>query len=205
MFKRLAKLFGQKPERQDLSLHSATNSVPSMMTKVINADQPKLEIKDALGRFMHMVTAHLNAPENRRLSEAVLACWDADGDASNAFADGVLSENGQKRGQWLVIQVDWKADDEIEWQIAEVASNFGITDQWTWSECDPDSRTVMAGLSEVSRWAAPLGYELLHLDLGDDAYYALMVPSAKAEMARQVALSAELKAFRQDAFAEREA
>ena len=189
MFKRLANLFRFEAEPHQ---KASAKPMPSVVPDIAEAPPPDAESKAALQHFMHVVTAHLDSRESRRLASAVASSFDACGDAAEAFADGVLGEEGQKHGQWLVVQVDWKAHEEIEWQVAEVASSFGVPDRWSWTT-PPETRTVPAGLCAAASWAASLGYELVHLDLGHDAYYALMVKSKDAEDARQAAMAAGLK------------
>jgi hypothetical protein len=60
---------------------------------------------------------------------------------------------------------------------------------------------VPAGLCAVASWAAALGYELVHLDLGHDAYYALMVKREDAGPAHKAAMAAGLRVFDTTEFA----
>ncbi|MBJ2156641.1 DUF6630 family protein [Variovorax sp. IB41] len=189
MFKRLATLFRLEAEPQHQQ--PSANPTPSEAPDIVGARPTHAQTKDALQRFMHLVTAHLDSREGRRLSDAVATGFDSCGDAAEAFEDGVLGEEGQRHGRWLVIQVDWKAHEEIEWQVAEVATSFSIRERWNWTT-PLETRTVPAGLCAVASWAAALGYELLHLDLGHDAYYALMVNGEDAEDAHQAAMAAGL-------------
>jgi hypothetical protein len=189
MFKRLATLFRLEAEPQHQQ--PSANPIPSEVSDIVGARPTHAETKDALQRFMHLVTAHLDSREGRRLSDAVATGFDSCGDAAEAFEDGVLGEEGQRHGRWLVIQVDWKAHEEIEWQVAEVATCFSIPERWNWTT-PLETRTVPAGLCAVASWAAALGYELLHLDLGHDAYYALIVKGEDAEDAHQAAMAAGL-------------
>ena len=165
--------------------------MPSEVPSVAEAQPTHAETMEALQRFMHLVTAHLDSREGRRLCDAVATGFDSCGGAAEAFEDAVLGEDGQKHGRWLVIQVDWKAHEEIEWQVAEIASSFGIPERCNWT-APLETRTVPAGLCAVASWAAALGYELVHLDLGHDAYYALMVRGKDAKDTHQAAKAAGL-------------
>ncbi|RIX83279.1 hypothetical protein D3H34_07555 [Acidovorax cavernicola] len=154
-----------------------------------------------MARFMGLATAHLGDDERRRLMDAMLVSFDTYGNSSEAFEEIALGNEGQKIGQWFVIQCDWKASEEVEWQIAEVASSFGISERWSWKEgVDEQDRTVPAGLCEVADWAAPLGLEMLHIDIGSDTYYAILIRQDDAESARQAALSAGMKVLRTPEF-----
>ena len=192
MFKRLAGLFRLDAKPQ----HQQPVAAPTLggAAQVAEAQPTHAAAKDALQRFMRMMTAHLDPHEGRRLADAVATGFDALEDAAEAFEEGVLGEEGQKHGQWLVIQVDWKAHEEIEWQVAELASSFGIPERWSWTT-PAETRTVPDGLCAVAGWAAPLGYALMHLDLGHDAYYALMVKREDAQEAHQSARAAGLDAL----------
>ena len=189
MFKRLAGLFRLDAKPQ----HQQPVATPMLggAAQVAEAQPTHAATKDALQRFMRVMTAHLDSREGRRLADAVAAGFDTLEDAAEAFEEGVLGEEGQKHGQWLVIQVDWKAHEEIEWQVAELASSFGIPERWNWTT-PPETRTVPDGLCAVASWAASLGYELMHLDFGHDAYYALMVKREGAGEAYQAARVAGL-------------
>lgn len=198
MFKRLANLFRLEAEPQHQQ--PSEPPMPSEVPNVADGGPTHAETTEALQRFMHLVTAHLDSDEGRRLSDAVATGFDLCGDAAEAFEDGVLGEEGQNHGRWLVIQVDWKAHEEIEWQVAEVASSFGIPERWNWTT-PLETRTVPAGLCAAASWAAALGYELVHLDLGHDAYYALMVDGEDAEDAHQAAKAAGLSVLNTAEFA----
>ena len=192
MFERFAKLFrresaplSEKSVRIDLS--------PSLHApEAVSGDSAA---RRSLQSLMRTATSHLTASEGDRLSKAVLMDFDAAGDAPEAFAEGVLGEEGQRRGQWLALQCDWKAAEEIKWQVDEIASSFGITERWAWSDNEQGSKTVVDGLNEVARWAAPLGLNLLHIDLGGDDYCALMVKAADTGTARQAAVAAGFNAL----------
>lgn len=189
MFKRLAGLF--RPDAKPQHQQSVATPVLDGAAQVAKEQSTHAAAKDALQRFMRMMTAHLDPRESRRLADAVATGFDAFEDAAQAFEEGVLGEEGQKHGQWLVIQVDWKAHEEIEWQVAELASSFGIPERWSWTT-PLEARTVPDGLCAVAGWAAPLEYAVIHLDLGHDAYYALMVKREDAEEAYQAATAAGL-------------
>lgn len=93
MFKRLVTLFRLEPEPQHQ--HPCANPMPGEVPNIVGARPAHAETKDALQRFMHLVTAHLDSREGRRLSDAVATGFDSCGDAAEAFEDGVLGEEGQ--------------------------------------------------------------------------------------------------------------
>jgi hypothetical protein len=198
MFKHLAKLFRRDSDAETIRPSSVTPAPSSGPDTGMN--EMASGTTEALKRFMYLVTAHLGHIESQRLTDAVLASFEMDGDPSEAFQESFHGDEGQKRGQWFVIQCDWKAFEEVEWQIAEVASSFCISERWTWDASEAATRTVPAGLCDAARWAAPLGFELLHLDLGGDAYYAIMVKRSEAEEACRTADAAGLIVLRTPEF-----
>lgn len=199
MLKHLAKLFRRNTEP---GADQASSALPALNNAARAAEDESASMrKEALARFMRLATSHLGDDERHRLMDAMLASFDTYGNSSEAFEEIALGKDGQKIGQWFVIQCDWKASEEVEWQIAEVASSFGISERWRWGEgVDEQDRTVPAGLCEVANWAAPLGLEMLHVDIGSDTYYAILIRQDDAESARQAALAAGMKVLRTPEF-----
>lgn len=200
MLEYLANLFRRKSEPRPHRVSSAASSVSN---EIANAgeDETTSRRREALTRFMHLATAHLGDVERRRLLAVLLASFDATDSSSEAFEELALGKDGQQAGQWFVIQCDWKAPETLEWQVAELASGFGIPERWHWGAGDEEARTVPAGLCDVAQWAAPLGFEMLHIDLGSDNYYAILIQRDDAESACQAVLSAGLKVLRTPEFA----
>ncbi|RTQ32945.1 hypothetical protein EJP69_19810 [Variovorax gossypii] len=198
MFKRIAKLFGHGTEPKPDQVCSA----PLALNQIASGaeDESTSERREASAHFMRLLTAHLAEDERRRLVDMMLASFDTYGNSSEALEEIALGKAGQKTGQWLVIQCDWKAPEELEWQVAEVSASFGIAERWSWGLCDERARTVPGGLSEAANWAAPLGFEMLHIDLGSDTYFAVLIKKAEVERAYQTALSAGLKVLRTPEF-----
>jgi len=198
MLNRIAKLFGHKAE----SKPDQVSLAPLALNKAASGaeDESALERREASTRFMRLLTAHLAKDERRRLVDMMLASFDTYGNSSAALEEIALGKDGQRIGQWLVIQCDWKASEEVEWQVAEIAVSFGIPERWRWAPCDEKARTVPGGLCEAANWAAPLGFEMLHLDLGSDTYFAILIKREDAESAYQTALSAGFKVLRTPEF-----
>ena len=113
-------------------------------------------------------------------------------------ASGILDDEGQRRGKWVLLQVDWKATEEVEWQANELLTVAGITE--TWHLQGGTKTTVPRALLEFSSWVKPRGFRLLHLDLGNDAYYALLMSQDKSAEIVQMAKEAGLKVQESDEF-----
>ena len=198
MFKHLAKLFRRQSEPRLHKISSARSELDGIASA--GEDEATSIRREALVRFMRLATSHLGDVEGHRIMEVMLASFDTHGSPSEALEEVALGNAGQKVGQWFVIQCDWKASEEVEWQVSDVASSFGIPERWSWGAGDEKARTVPAGLCDAANWAAPLGFEMLHLDLESDTYYAILIKRDDAESAYQTALSAGMKVLRTPEF-----
>ncbi|MGJ9420700.1 hypothetical protein ACHAC9_23555 [Massilia sp. CMS3.1] len=146
--------------------------------------------KQALRRFVKLITAQLGVEESQRLTKSVLSHLGPGDAASEAIENGIL-DDGQRRGKWVLMQVDWKATEEVEWQANELLIVAGITEIWHLQ--GGVKLTVPRALLEFSSWVEHRGFRLLHLDLGHDAYYALLVSMDKLEEILRAAAEAGLK------------
>ncbi|MCW5300528.1 hypothetical protein DXT88_20365 [Herbaspirillum lusitanum] len=153
--------------------------------------------KKALRRFVRLITVQLGVEEGQRLTTSVISHLGPGNTASEAIENGIL-DDGQRRGKWVLMQVDWKATEEVEWQANELLTVAGITE--TWHMESETKATVPHALVEFSSWVKPRGLRLLHLDLGDDAYYALLVSADHLEEIVQAAEEAGLKIQESDDF-----
>lgn len=121
------------------------------------------------------------------------------GDTPDDVIHYSLLEALQSPGKWLLIQVDWKDRDEVEPQAKEMLTIAGVTETWhLQSETDT---TVLQALLALSSWVEQRGFHLLHLDLGDDAYRALLAAADKSEPIIRAAQDASLKLQRTSDFA----
>ncbi|MEV4782041.1 DUF6630 family protein [Burkholderia sp. LMU1-1-1.1] len=168
MLKRLSEMFSRKPQ-----IDPADDSEPDAQL----IEQAAAH-KEAMEQFMRLVTRQLGDEESERLTNNVLAQFDGSEVNEGWFAltnflcEGLLGEEGQEHGKWLMIQVDWKASEEIDWQVNEMLETRGIDDQWEW---DSGGRTVMDGLKVLSDWLPRHALSLLSVDFGQDAYHMLIV------------------------------
>ncbi|USX18751.1 hypothetical protein NHH82_23160 [Oxalobacteraceae bacterium OTU3REALA1] len=176
MLKRLSEMFFRKPK-----IDPADDAGPDPQL----IEQAAVH-KEAMEQFMRLVTRQLGNEESERLTDNVLAQFDGSEVNEGWFAltnflcEGLLGEEGQEHGKWLMIQVDWKASEEIDWQVNEMLETRGIDDRWEW---DSDGRTVMEGLKVLSEWLPRHALSLLSVDFGQDAYHMLIVDDAIAAQA----------------------
>ena len=91
---------------------------------------------------------------------------------------------------WSALHVDWKAYDEVAWQVQAIARTLGLDDLFSSQEVSlldlqfdhpellttpPSDTPTMDVLGEASEWLQERGYELLYLDTGGDEYLAFPV------------------------------
>ncbi|THF70568.1 hypothetical protein E7T06_06455 [Deinococcus sp. Arct2-2] len=87
---------------------------------------------------------------------------------------------------WLVLQVDWKAADEVEWQAQLIAKTQGLTKPYEWQANPGDG--VPEGLAAFAAWLEPQGFCYRPWLRDEDAYAGFVVPHALAEAVEVVAL-----------------
>ena len=168
MFKRLSGIFSRKP-RTDPAAHGGLD--PRTIEQAAAA-------KEAMEEFMPLLSRHLGEEESERLTANVLAQFDGSEVDDGWFAvstfllDGLIGQEGQQRDMRLMIRVDWKASDEIEWQANELLETRGIDDEWEW---DADGLSVMDGLEALSDWLARHALTLVSVDFGQDSYFMFIV------------------------------
>lgn len=130
----------------------------------------------ALADFVRIVSRHLGQEKSEQLVQQVLQS-----DEELLFA---LEEAGHgDDGLPLVIGVDWKAYDEIDWQVNLLLDTRHIDERWEWQiPDDPQQQTVMTALKDLERWLRQRGLTLLHIDSGGDDYHCLIIePGLVAE------------------------
>jgi hypothetical protein len=86
--------------------------------------------KKNLQLFVQFTTSHLSKSESQRLCRVAKRSLDDADDSFGALSEVIFGEDGQKRGQWAFIQLDWKATEEIVWQVTEILSVLRIEDRW---------------------------------------------------------------------------
>lgn len=85
--------------------------------------------KENLQRFVQFTTSHLSKSESQRLCQVAIRSLDDADDSFGALSEVISGEDGQKRGQWAFIQLDWKATEEIAWQVTEILSVLAVEDR----------------------------------------------------------------------------
>ncbi|MFB9995242.1 hypothetical protein ACFFLM_25165 [Deinococcus oregonensis] len=80
---------------------------------------------------------------------------------------------------WLVLQVDWKAADEVEWQAQLLCRTHGLPASFVWTPRPGDG--VPEALATFAAWLEPHGFSYRPWLRDEDAYAGFVVPHALAE------------------------
>lgn len=155
--------------------------------------------KKHLPNFLRFITTHLGKTESQRLCRVVKRSIDETEDSFEAIIEGITSDDGQRRGQWFLIFLDWKSTDEISWQVNECLSAFGVNDRWQ-RDCESEFTTVPQALQALSEWLVEKGYALLHLETESDSYCCFILKMQDATTAADLAVMANLTLYNQFEF-----
>lgn len=202
MLKLLSKLFNKKLDTSSVPID--TNVSDDEIWEVLHpSGQATLSHKkENLSNFLKFITSHLNKSESQRLTKAAAKASNETGDPFDALTEVISGDDGQKRGQWVFIQVDWKADDEISWQSSEILSLYGVEDKWTYTDTSQYS-DVPKVLQNLSEWLDKHGFSLVHLETESDWYCCFIVKSPKLITVKDLASIAGLQIYDADEFASR--
>ena len=90
---------------------------------------------------------------------------------------------------WLRVHVDWKAVDEVNWQVQAVARTLGVQDVFDWQgPPNLNSSHMLDVLRDATRWLEARGVLLVGVNTGGDEYLLLPVLPHRLE-AFQAALA----------------
>jgi len=163
--------------------------------------------------FIALLTNASAEEEAQRIRGVARAAWQARAaqDAASGAFDAVdayqvleevaAGEDGQRPGQWLLIHLDWKATDEIGWQVADILAQRAVAPTWSGIEAEFD--TVPAALMDLAQWLHPRGLALLDIETDADAFCSFIVDAAQVTHARQLAAAARLTVYDAEEFAAR--
>lgn len=167
----------------------------------------------AFDALIELLTSALAQDEAQRIREVARAAWQAraaEDAAAGSFArvdaypvleEVMAGEQGQRPGQWLIIHIDWRASDEIGWQVADILASRQVQAAWKGAEVEFD--TPPAAFAALAQWLRDRGLALLHIETDADAYCAIIVAAAEAGRARSAAEAAGLTVYDPGEFAER--
>lgn len=176
---------------------------------------PDAELEANLLAFIELLTACLAPQHAQRICRAARAAWqdraaqeEAEGslaavDSYQVLEEVMAGEQGQLPGQWLLIDIDWKAPEEIGWQVADILAQRKV--QPTWDGAEQEFACAPAAFAALAQWLAQRGLALLQIETQADAYCAFIVGQDQVARARQLAQAARLTLYDAQEFATRNA
>lgn len=150
--------------------------------------------KKNIQAFLQFATQQLNETESQRLCRVFNQVLDDSEDSDEALSAVISGEEGQQRGQWVFIQLDWKAREEIVWQASEILSTFGISARWE-RDCEAEFGSVPEALLALSDWLTERDLALLHIETNADCYQSLIVRTSDVSTAKELAMAAQLTLY----------
>ena len=150
--------------------------------------------KKTLQGFLQFATSQLNKTEVQRLCRVAKRALDDSEDMFDALSEVMYGEEGQRRGKWVFIQLDWKAREEIVWQVSEILATFGISERWE-HDCETEFSSVPEALLALSDWLSERDLALLHFETNSDSYCSIIVRASERATAKELALAAQLTLY----------
>lgn len=150
--------------------------------------------KKNLQGFLQFATRQLNKTEAERLCRVAKRALDDTEDSFDALGEVMSGEEGQRRGKWVFIQLDWKAREEIVWQVSEILATFGISERWE-HDCEAEFQSVPEALLALSEWLSERALALLHFETNSDSYCSVIVRALESSTAKELALAAQLTIY----------
>ena len=197
MFTLLKKLFGQQVPALPVATAEADPDEHLSDTQILKEYfSPSKEARQALKRFTELITRHLGSDESNRLTNRVMACLRPGEAVEEALVNGLVEDDGP-HGKPVLLSVDGRAADEVEWQANALLQAFGVTETWELALAEP--ATVPRALLALSARAGQDGLTLLHI--GGDGYAALLVRDADLLAVMELAAQAGLTLHDEAAFA----
>lgn len=188
MLKLLKKLFQQQETTRPALEADEALSDTQILQEYFS---PSEEAKETLREFLRLISYHLGVHESERLTDCVMSCLQPGQTNDEALLDGLVDERGQQHGKWLLIHLDFRATDELEWQANEVLQAHGIKELWHLSKTNEMSPPQALG--EFSIWVQNYGLNLLHLQAGDTDWCAFVVQESDSFQVLQLAEKAGIK------------
>ncbi|MDN4055104.1 hypothetical protein QPK32_18690 [Massilia sp. YIM B02763] len=152
----------------------------------------------ALKQFVLLISQHLGADESQRLASRVMSCLQPGEMAGDALLNGLVGERGQQLGKWLLIHLDYRASEEIEWRANEALRSH--CQPAPWHSSGTEEATAADILLSFSIWVRQHGMELLHIRTGGSDWSPLLAKHADLPRILALAEEAGLTIQREDEF-----
>lgn len=200
MLKLLRKIF-----RRDVASSSAVIDENVSDEEVWQALHPNAQAeleqrRIHLPEFVRFITSHLKKIDSERMSQAARDALDDESEDSYlALVEGIEGEDGQEHGKWILVLLDWKATEEITWQVNECLAALGAQDRWN-HICEEEFKTVPEALQALSEWLSQRNYDLLHVETSGDCYCSFILKTTAVARAKELANAADLTLYDQNEF-----
>jgi hypothetical protein len=157
--------------------------------------------KKNLQAFIQFAARQLNKTEIQRLCRVAKRALDNSysKDTFEALNEVMVGEEGQRRGKWVFIQLDWRAREEIVWQVSEILATFGISERWE-HDCEIEFGSTLEALLVLSSWLTERDLALLHFETNSDSCCSVIVRASEIYTAKELALAAQLTLYNHDEF-----
>jgi len=150
--------------------------------------------KKSLQAFLEFAMRQLSKTESQRLCRVAKRALSQGENMLGALGEVVSGEEGQRRGQWAFIQLDYAAWDEIAWQASEILKTYGVNLSWD-GDCKANFSSTVEALSDLSHWLIDKGFALLHFETESDSYYSIIVKKSDLLVAKQLAAATQLTLY----------
>ncbi|UAW63738.2 hypothetical protein KMZ15_06590 [Mycoavidus sp. HKI] len=202
MLKFLKKIFSgsQSKDADPVDTDVPEENVAELLDNESGPDLEQLEKN--LQKFIQFLTASLSQTEARRLWQVARTALYETESSFEALQEVMSGDDGQRRGQWLIIQLDWKASEEIGWQVSEILATLNAQEQWD-HDCEMEFESVPAAFQALSEWLAARELALLHFETDSDSYCAIIIKGSDVAATKQLAEAAQLTPYDQLDFSKR--
>lgn len=118
----------------------------------------------------------------------VLSHWEEDRHPLIALERIIGVEQDQRRGHWLLMQLDWKAVEEIDWQVDEILATLGLEPLAEAISSEDANNSVEQAFDGLAQRLQQGGLSLIQFETEGDYYHAAI--RKKSEVSTFLALTA---------------
>ena len=158
-------------------------------------DNPSL---DAVAPLFRLISRPLRASDEAAAFERFSDSYLRSGVLGDSLHDALVTDLATDRIEcaWLLMQVDWKAAEEVEWQACDIAKTLGIDDiPFAWDSHaaeeahlrDNGPLPTEVGLQAFDRYLTERGHRYVTIDDESDTLMGVALPEEDVGMALELA------------------